>query len=126
MQKLKRTLPLLAVSLLLIATACKKKKTEEKPDAREALYKSWTITEFKSPDADSATVATMTGYTVEFKSDGTCTFGDMQGTFTATEDASSMTMTLGGNTATYEIKGLTSSGMTLVEGEESMTLTVKQ
>jgi hypothetical protein len=68
----------------------------------------------------------MTGYTVEFKSDGTCTFGDMQGTFTATEDASSMTMTLGGNTATYEIKGLTSSGMTLVEGEESMTLTVKQ
>ena len=111
--------------MLLLATACKKKKTEEKPDAREQLYKTWVIAEFTSPDADSVTVATMTGSTVDFKSDGTCSFGDMEGTFTATEDASSMTMTLGGNTATYQVNGLSASGMTLVDGEESMKLTAK-
>lgn len=115
----------MAVTLLLLATSCKKKKTEEKPDAREAIYKAWTISEFNSPNADSVAVEMMTGMTVEFKADGSFTFGEQTGTFTATEDASSMTTTMGGESETYQVQGLSGSGMTLVKGDESMKLTAK-
>ena len=111
-------------SLMLLATACKKK-----PSAK--LFHTWKLDSVEMPNADSVTLAAMTGadVTYTFKKNGTYTYDMMgnagNGTFEINDEATSMTTTEAG---VKEMLGvmLTESSLQLSKGTDKMMFSIKK
>ena len=111
-------------SVLMLASACKKK-----PSAN--LYNTWSLDSVVMPEADSVTLAKMDNAAVfyTFKKDGTYSYDMMgtpgNGTFEINDDATSMTTVEGGEKEMLGVM-LTESSLQLIKGTDKMMFSVKK
>ncbi|MCB9262604.1 MAG: hypothetical protein H6607_09540 [Flavobacteriales bacterium] len=124
MRKLRVLIPVLFVSLVVLATSCKKKN-----DPRNMVYKAWKVTAMEDPNMDASAIqATISeGYMVEFTKKGkmisTVAGKKSEGTFEIDETATTIKTTENGTTDNLSISGLSETGMTLTNGSGAkMTL----
>ncbi|MFT5723051.1 MAG: hypothetical protein ACI9JN_000156 [Bacteroidia bacterium] len=114
----------LVISLVILASGCKKKN-----DPRTMIYKTWSIEAVDMEGDNAGQDAAMATNTIEFTKKGAVKLveGDREiaGTYVVNESATSLTTTMEGSTDTFVVSGLSETNMTLTMGGESMILKAK-
>lgn len=112
---------ILVVSLVMVATRCKKKD-----DPRQVVYKAWNIQEVQMSGDDDGPEASRKTNVIQFTEQGVVKLiegaDEMSGTFQIDETASKLTIVMEGSTDEFTITDLSDTSMTLSIGDNRMVL----